>query len=341
MIRAGRALLRRLADQALDASLVASFDASGFRRHARSFDTADLALDLRGQVYLVTGANSGLGLACARGLARLGGEVHLLCRDLGRGEAALAQLQRELPRARLVLSQLDVADLDSVRTYARQAPPRIAALVHNAGVLPPRAELVGGLERTLATHVAGPLLLSALLRGRLAASAPGRLVWVSSGGMYTQRLSLEDVNWEARAYAGVTAYAQTKRMQVVLAEVLAARWPELWVGAMHPGWADTPGVRESLPGFFRWTKGRLRTAEEGADTSLWLAAAAPPLGRSGALWFDRVARSAYLVPGTREEPEVREAFLQAAAEWAELDSSWNPRVAAVEASAPESGQVGP
>lgn len=270
----------------------------------------------------MTGANSGLGLATARGLAALGGSVHLLCRDPARGEAAAEALRGETGNAAVSAATLDVADFDSIRAYAETAPPEVEALIHNAGVLPAQRGVVpgaGGLERTLATHVAGPLLLSELLRGRLAQAGRGRLIWVSSGGMYTQRLSLADLAWEQRPYDGVVAYAQTKRMQVLLAEALAERWPELWVGAMHPGWADTPGVRDALPGFFRWTQGRLRSPEQGADTSVWLAAAAAPLRESGALWFDRAPRSAYLVPGTRETPAERAAFLRAACGWAGLD----------------------
>lgn len=306
----------------LDASILFSFDASGYRRHARGFQAADLELDLRERVILVTGANSGLGYATARGLAGLGAQVHLLCRDPQRGAEAAARLRAETGNEALRCETLDVADLAAVRAYAERAPERIDALVHNAGVLPGAREEVGGLERTLATHVAGPLLLTQTLRGRLAAAPRGRVIWVSSGGMYTQRLSLDDIDWRRRPYDGVVAYAQTKRMQVALADELARRWPELWSAAMHPGWADTPGVRTSLPAFHRWTAARLRTAEQGADTAVWLAAAEAPLdpawGGSGALWFDRAPRDPYLLCRTRESAAVRAAFLEAAWGWAGL-----------------------
>ena len=108
---------------------------------------------------------------------------------------------------------------------------------------------------------------------------------------------------------GVVAYAQTKRMQVVLSELFAQRWGEgVRFHAMHPGWADTPAVQTSLPEFWKFTKGRLRTPEQGADTVIWLALGGAPAASSGQFWFDRVARSTWLVPRTRERAEDREAL---------------------------------
>jgi len=94
--------------------------------------------------------------------------------------------------------------------------------VHNAGVLPgERVETDDGLELTFATNVVGPFLLTRLLRSNLEKSPDGRVIWVSSGGMYTRRLNLEDPNWTERGYDGVIAYAETKRAQVVLSELWA------------------------------------------------------------------------------------------------------------------------
>jgi NAD(P)-dependent dehydrogenase (short-subunit alcohol dehydrogenase family) len=178
-------------------------------------------------------------------------------------------------------------------------------------VLPATRQLTAdGLELTFATHVAGPHLLTRLLEPALRASTDGRVIFVSSGGMYTQRLSLDDLGWERRAYDGVTAYAQTKRMQVVL----AAQWAERLAGsaataaAMHPGWADTASVRTSLPRFHRLLRPVLRSAEEGADTIVWLAARRPAPTPRGAFWFDRVARTTYYLPWTREDAPTRDAL---------------------------------
>jgi NAD(P)-dependent dehydrogenase (short-subunit alcohol dehydrogenase family) len=300
----------------LDNSILLSFDRSGFRRHAARFEPADLDVDLSGRVALVTGASSGLGLSAARSLCALGARVHLLCRDLGRGRdaahairAALAAVHGRRGEPDLHLQHVDIADMRSVRSFVgRLGEARVDILVHNAAVLPAaRAETSDGLETTFATHVAGPFLLTALLRARLERSTDARLVFVSSGGMYTQKLSIDDWAWKQRAFDGVQAYAQTKRAQVVLAELWAERFAatRVTVSAMHPGWADTPGVRSSLPTFHRLMRARLRTPEEGADTIVWLAACPHLRGRSGLFWFDRAPAATHRVPWTEEAAHTR------------------------------------
>ena len=116
-----------------------------------------------------------------------------------------------------------MSDLGAVReAAARLSSGPVDVLVHNAGVLPDeRVETADGLELTFATHVVGPFLLTRLLRGSSRSRPTGRVIWVSSGGMYTRRLNLEDPNWTRRDYDGVIAYAETKRAQVVLAELWA------------------------------------------------------------------------------------------------------------------------
>jgi NAD(P)-dependent dehydrogenase (short-subunit alcohol dehydrogenase family) len=205
-----------------------------------------------------------------------------------------------------------MSDLASVREAAiAVAAAPVDVLVHNAGVLPDeRVETRDGLELTFATHVAGPFLLTRLLEERLAASPDGRVVWVSSGGMYTRRLTVDDPAWEERAYDGVVAYAETKRAQVVLSEMFAARLAPrgVTVHAMHPGWADTPAVASSLPRFHFLTRPILRTRNEGADTVVWLAAADRAADETGAFWFDRRQRRTHLLPWTHEAPADREAL---------------------------------
>lgn len=304
--------MRKPWDALLDASIYFSFDASGFERHARRFDPDDLDVDLRGKTYLVTGANSGIGYATAEALAQRGARVHLLCRSLERGGEALDALRRATGNADLHLERVDLSDLAAIRRWVEGfAAPQVDALIHNAGLLPHDRELTpDGLELTFATHVVGPYLLTQLLRAQLEAAPAARVVWVSSGGMYTRQLSLDDLDWSRRRYDGVVAYAQTKRMQVVLNELFAERWSTTGVRflAMHPGWAGTPGVESSLPGFFAFTKDRLRTPAQGADTVVWLAAAAGPGRTTGTFWFDRAQRSTHLLPGTRADTETRDAL---------------------------------
>lgn len=298
--------MNALRDRCLDATIAWSFDGSGFRRHARGFDPADLAVDLGGADVLVTGANSGLGLATSLQLARLGATVWMLCRDRTRGEAALAQVAeaaRHAPR----LDVLDVSDPESVRAFAgTRAPERFRALVHNAGSLDSaRTTTAAGLEQTFATHVAGPHLLTALLGAR-----SERVVFVSSGGMYTQRLDVDAVFDPPEPFDGVRAYAQCKRAQLVLARVWAERLPATRVSAMHPGWAATPGVARSLPAFERWMQGRLRTPDEGADTTTWLVAANAAGLPSGRFWFDRSLANEFALPGTRPRTGAEDTLVE-------------------------------
>ena len=305
-------LLRNGRDALLDASIVCSFDRSGFLRHAHTFSAGDLEVDLAGRVCLVTGANSGIGYETSLALAQRGASVWMLCRDRARGERALAHVRQQSRSRRVQLVLLDVADLDAVRAFAAGfAEPRVDVLVHNAGVLPDqRLASAQDHEVTLATHVYGPWLLTRALLPRLRASTDARVVFVSSGGMYTQRLDVADCEWRRRTYDGVQAYAQTKRMQVVLAELLAeeCQADRITVSSMHPGWADTPAVRSSLPRFWQAMQGRLRTPAQGADTVVWLAASDAARSQSGRFWFDRKPRSTHLLPWTREPAAARSAL---------------------------------
>jgi dehydrogenase/reductase SDR family member 12 len=293
--------------------MIGSFDRLGYARHRKRFRAADLDVRLEGRVCLVTGANSGIGRATSRALAARGARVVLLCRDPGRGEEARDSIRRETGNPAVDLCLLDVSDLGAVRRAAAEiGGEAVHALVHNAGVLPDRRILTrDGLELTFATHVAGPHLLTALLAGRLRAGR-ARVVWVSSGGMYLQRLRLDDPSWERRRYDGVVAYAQTKRMQVVLASAWARRFAGsgVEVHAMHPGWADTEAVRTSLPGFHRVMRPLLRDAEAGADTVIWLVVSPRLPGPSGSFWFDRSRRWTHLVPWTVEWPGESDRLLR-------------------------------
>ncbi len=296
----------------VDPTIVFSFDRTGYLVHSLAFEPGDLDVDLRRRRCLVTGANAGLGLEIARGLAARQAEVVLLCRSPERGAAAAELLRRETANPRVVDVTLDVSDLAAVRQVApRLAEGPVDVLIHNAGLLPAeRLESADGLEITFATHVAGPHLLTKLLRPALARSHDARVVWVSSGGMYTQRLDLGDPQWRERPYDGVRAYAETKRAQVILSELWAdeLRGDGIAVNAMHPGWADTGGVQTSLPTFHRIMRRLLRTPAEGADTAIWLAASASVRGRSGEWFFDRQARSTHYLPTTRESPADRRAL---------------------------------
>jgi NAD(P)-dependent dehydrogenase (short-subunit alcohol dehydrogenase family) len=303
------ATLTSVLDTVLDRTIAPGYSRLGYLLRSAGFvgDRSDPLPDaLRGRVALVTGASAGLGTATVEGLARLGATVHLVVRDEGRGEAARAAVAAAVPGARLHVSLCDLSDLDDVR----RAGPELAAaapdiLVHNAGVLPPKRILTAqGHELAFATHVLGPHLLTSLLAPAL--SPGGRVVFVASGGMYAQKLALDDVESARGTYGGTAAYARTKRMQVVLAGLWAQRLADVSVHAVHPGWAATPGVTSSLPAFNRVVGPLLRTPAEGADTAVWLAAAPSAVIGTGRFWHDRRARPEHYVPWTRESPADRE-----------------------------------
>jgi dehydrogenase/reductase SDR family protein 12 len=145
---------------------------------------------------------------------------------------------------------------------------------------------------------------------------------VSSGGMYATGLALDDLQYENSIYDGSRAYARTKRALVILTELWAEQLKDsgVVVHAMHPGWADTPGVAKSLPGFHRVTRRLLRTAEQGADTITWLAAAPEAAKVSGAFWLDREPHTTHVFPGTDPSPKERQQMWDALARLA----GWNP-----------------
>lgn len=261
---------------------------------------------------VVTGASSGLGAATAAGLARLGATVHLVGRSASRLEAAAAEVRRTVPDARLVVRECDVSDLDSARGLVAALQDDLVSLhglVHCAGIIPERRSTTAqGHELALATHVLGPFVITTGLRPLLHADGDARVVWVSSGGMYPVPAVPGDLQFSQGTYKGVTAYARTKRMQVAVAEELARAWSDpddAVVHSMHPGWADTPGVSGSIPGFARLTRAILRSPAQGADTIVWLTAAAAAGERSGLFWHDRLPRSTHYLPVQHDDPATR------------------------------------
>ena len=302
-------LLTRALDTALDRTVVPGYSKLGFWLRRASWDSDDPRPgSLRGKTVVVTGASSGLGQATATATARLGATVHVVVRDLAKGRTAVTAIRGEVPGAEVLLHRCDVSDLSSVRAFAaalRGSVERVDVLVHNAGVLPPgRTETADGHEVAFATHVLGPLLMTELLRPVLAAAGQARVVIVSSGGMYAQKLPADDPEYRLGEYSGTTAYARTKRMQVALTPLMQERWAAdgIAVHTMHPGWADTPGVVTSLPGFHRVMGPVLRDAETGADTIVWLAATEPAPG-GGQFWHDRAPRPEHYLPRTRESAD--------------------------------------
>jgi NAD(P)-dependent dehydrogenase (short-subunit alcohol dehydrogenase family) len=291
-------------DLALEAPVAPSFTRVGHRVRSRLEGWTPADTDLTGQVVVLTGATSGLGRSAAESLARLGATLVLIGRDQARTSAAVDDLARRTGSKLLQAVATDMGDLVAVEDLATRllsAHDRIDVLIHNAGALTAeRTESPQGIESTIAAQVVGPFLLTSLLLPLLRRARPGRVLTMSSGGMYASPLHVAGLQM-GDDYRGAEQYARAKRAQVTLNQMWAERIDpsEVVFHALHPGWADTPGVATSLPRFGRLMGPLLRTPEQGADTLVWLAAEDRATRDSGGFWADRRQRSMHRLPATR------------------------------------------
>jgi len=292
-------------DWLYEMSIVGSYTSLGYNHRKTRFAALGANNELEGKLYVVTGANSGLGLATTRKLLQHGGGVVMACRSFERSFNIYQQLLEEFPNANLRISPVDVSDLNNVDAFCdwiTEETNHIDALVHNAGaLLDDYRETALGHEVTFATHVLGPFFMTLKLKNLLSNAKTGKVVFVSSGGMYTQRLEISELLKPSRPFDGVKAYAQAKRAQVELTSLMAEQFKThgITVNAMHPGWADTPGVESSLPKFHKMLKNILRTPEEGADTIAWLCASTEAQAYTGQLFLDRRPRTTHVFPWTQ------------------------------------------
>lgn len=299
------------ADQFIEAPIVSSFTSIGYAARKRIDEWTDLdQYDLHGKVIVITGGTSGLGKSAAKTFHRLGATVVIW----GRNPEKTERVARELgPNVDHVVG--DMGELDDIEAAAQILLDRyehIDVLIHNAGaLLVDRRENSAGVEVTFASQVLGPFHLTNLLVDRLKSSAPSRIITMSSGGMYTENLKVKSLEMLPKKYKGSVAYARSKRAQVTLNEMWGERLEGTGVVslAMHPGWADTPGVEESLPVFRKIVGPLLRTPEQGADTLVWLAADDEPLDHNGSFWLDRRQRSIHKKATTRSSDTADERAL--------------------------------
>jgi len=291
----------------LDTAIVPGFSRIGFiaRSRLNHWDQVS-SYDLTGKVVVITGPTSGLGKECVRILAPTGAQLVLVARNKEKCEDVISSVHNICTGPEPVCVIAEMGDLPSVDRAAREIATRFAqvfAIVHNAGALLNSREVSPqGIEQTVASHVLGPHLLTTVLLPNLIATQ-GRVVTVSSGGMYSAELPNIDgkrtIEMRPDIYNGSKQYAIAKRAQVTLNEIWATKERSVHFDAMHPGWADTPGVQDSIPAFRRITKPILRSAQQGADTIAWLAAVQLIPGPSGAFWSDREVRSIHKLPMTR------------------------------------------
>ncbi|MFD5112935.1 oxidoreductase [Streptomyces sp. NPDC058391] len=228
--------------------------------------TAEQIPDQTKRVFVVTGANSGLGLATTRALVRRGGHVILAVRDEEKGHRAAAEITAEHPGARLEVRHIDLADIDSVRAFAHQLRadhPRLDVLVNNAGVMaPPRSLSAQGHELQFASNHLGHFALTGLLLDLLADGNDPRVVTVSSTNHRQGRLFFDDLAGE-HTYSPMAFYNQSKFANAVFGQELHRRLTE--VGSpvrsvlAHPGYAAT-NLQTSAPvGMVKLLFGRILT----------------------------------------------------------------------------------
>ncbi len=265
--------------------------------------TAGVALD--GNVCVVTGANTGIGFETTRALAVLGAQVAMVVRDRGKGEAAADKIHARYPEAKLDVHVADLASFRQVRMLAGELHaryPRLDVLVNNAGLWMDRRTLTeDGIEAMMQVNYFAPFLLTNLLLDRLTASAPARIVNVSSTAHYAGRIrwSEFDGRWHMASWR---AYADSKLALVMFTRELSRRLAGTGVTAneLHPGVIGSNFAQEkgNLAGFaFLLMRPFLATPVQGAQTSIYLAAS-PAVEEVSGGYFEnqrlkKAARRAY------------------------------------------------
>jgi len=242
------------------------------------------------KIAIVTGANSGIGLETARGLAKKGFEVILAVRDQAKGDAAAADIAGTEPGAKLHVIPLDLGSMASIRTFARTFDERFPALdvlVNNAALVPATRTLtVDGLETQFGVNHLGPFLLTNLLLPKLKAAPQGRIVVVSSTVHNGATIDFDDLQSE-RSYSSMRKYSSTKLMNLLFVHSLKKRLAgtKVTVNGLHPGVVSTALARD-FNFLFRWiAKLFFTTPEKGARTSLHVATS-PDLESTTGAYFD-------------------------------------------------------
>ncbi len=305
-------MLSNIIDTLVEAPIVSSFSRVGYDVRSRTEDWADTSsYDLTGKVIMLTGATSGIGLAAARQFAACGATLIINGRRDEKNDVVVRELIASSGNDRVSQIAADMGDLDQVSSLAAQLladHDQLDVLIHNAGALSAERRVTStGMEATVASQVVGPFLLTNKLLDRLSETPGSRVLTMSSGGMYSAGLSVSRLEMNEADYNGTEQYARAKRAQVTLNEMMAARHPNIAFHALHPGWVDTPGVDDALPGFAKVMGPLLRTPAQGADTLVWLASDDEPLSSNGKFWHDRRQRSIHKLPSTRssDTPERR------------------------------------
>lgn len=293
-------------DKTLDASLL-GYTRIGFS--ARHLSVQEPFPSLMAKHIMVTGATGGIGKAAVERLAANGAVVHAVGRNPTKLETLVTETNGSIiPHIADLSSMADTATL--AKAYLDLGEP-LHGLINNVGVMADSRVLTSeGFELTYATNLLGQYVLTRRLAEGLLLQRPDRVVFVSSGGMYSQSLTVSNLESSEGEYRGTAAYSRTKRGQVVLASQLAAAGGSgSVVTSMHPGWVDTDGVKASLPTFQKITGPVLRNASQGADTMVWLVGAMHASKLNGEFVHDRVPRPKHRLGRTKVDAEVTQQFM--------------------------------
>ncbi len=270
--------------------------------------------DMTGKTVVITGGNSGIGLETAVALARAGANTVITARDEGRGTAAVTDIRSRSGSSDVGLVVFDLGSLASVRDGAAQIIercPRIDVLINNAGlVLTERQETVDGYETTFAVNHLGPFLLTELLLDRIKASAPARIVNVSSTAHSTARRGLDFADLQSNnGYRAMQVYGSSKLANIYFTTELARRLAGTGVTAncLHPGTVATGYGRDGdTKGFLAFGLSLIRpflmTPEKGAQTSVYLASSPEVADVSGEYFVKCKARTPSKAAQDREAP---------------------------------------
>jgi Short-chain dehydrogenases of various substrate specificities len=264
---------------------------------------------------MITGATSGIGLATATVLAARGARVVMVGRDPDRSERARAEVAAASDSGQVAVLIADLASLASIRALASHfldTYDRLDVLINDAGVFEQRRHLsADGLEMTLAVNLVAPFYLTSLLLDRLRASAPARIVNVSSATQRTATIDLADLQFERRRYWMQTAYSQSKLGVLLFTKELARRLSGTGVtaNAVHPGFVRTRlGSRGGLLSI-AWALGRplMISPEAGARTSVYVSTSPDVATVTGAYFVD--SRPAAVNP-LADDPELASQLWQ-------------------------------
>ena len=309
--QSGSSLVDYLADHAILPGML-MFSRYGYDL-SKKFWT-DSRNTLYGKKVVLTGGTSGIGKAAAFKLAEKKAFLTIVARNREKAE----QVQQEIikktgnPHVDFLIADLSLMhDIKHAAQKLKMEKKSIDILINNAGALFNERKLTSeGLEQTFATDLLGVFYLTMLLKEALAQSSGARIINVSSGGMYTQKMDVDDLQNSQEPYNGAKAYARAKRGVVILTQIWAEQFKKfgITVNAMHPGWVDTPGIERSLPEFHQQVNTILRTPEQGADTIVWLAVSKKAGQRTGLFWLDRRPHETIILPGTGESMGERQSL---------------------------------